>query len=100
MVAATAAASQPRQLCLYVAGPSDQATRALSNLRGGCEQPLAGHYSLEVIDVRALPEVARREQLLALPALVRRGPGPRQCLVGDFSNPEQLLRSLIADVAC
>ncbi|NML63837.1 circadian clock protein KaiB [Hymenobacter sp. RP-2-7] len=100
-LAATPAAanSQPWQLCLYVAGPSDRATRALANLRGCCEQHLAGRYALEVVDVQAFPEVARREQLLALPALVQRGPGRRKCLVGDLSNPEQLLRSLTAEAA-
>jgi len=96
----TPEAGRPWQLCLYVAGPSDRATRALANLRACCEQHLAGLYSLEVVDIQQFPEVARREQLLALPALVRRLPNPRQCLVGDMSNSEHLLRSLTADAAC
>ena len=95
-----AAASQPWQLCLYVAGPSALAERALTNVRTCCEQHLAGHYSLEVVDVQQYPQVARREQLLALPTLVRRLPGPRQCLVGDLSNAELLLHSLTANAVC
>lgn len=88
------------QLGLYVAGSEPLGTRALANLRRCCEQHLAGKYELEVIDVEKYPQLARREQLLALPMLVRRAPGPRCCLAGDLSNPEQLLRSLTADAGC
>lgn len=97
---AVSALGQPWQLCLYVAGPGALAERALANVRDCCEQHLAGHYLLEVVDVQLHPQLARREQLLALPTLVRRLPSPRHCLVGDLSNAEQLLRSLTADAGC
>lgn len=92
--------AQPWQLRLYVAGTAPRSERALANLRACCEQHLAGQYSLEVIDVQQYPQLARRDQVLALPLLVRRLPSPRRCLVGDLSNPEQLLRSLFSAEAC
>ena len=90
----------PWQLRLYVAGTSPRSARALTNVRTYCDQHPAGQYALEVADVQEFNNIARRDQVLALPLLVRRLPAPRQCLIGDLSNPELLLQRLSATLPC
>ena len=81
-------------LRLYVTGTTARSTRAVANLRQLCEQHLTDRYELEVIDIYQQPELAAREQLVALPTLIKRMPLPLRRLVGDLSNRQRLLAGL------
>jgi circadian clock protein KaiB len=81
-------------LRLYVTGTTARSTRAIANLRQVCEQHLTDRYDLEVIDVYQQPELAAREQLVAVPTLIRRLPLPLRRLVGDLSNRKRVLAGL------
>jgi circadian clock protein KaiB len=82
------------QLRLYVAGQTPKSMLALRNLKVICEQHLEGRYEIEVIDLRAHPQLARGDQILALPTLVRRLPEPIKKIIGDLSNTERVLVGL------
>jgi circadian clock protein KaiB len=82
------------QLRLYIAGQSARSMRALANLRKLCEQHLAGRYEIEVIDLVAHPSLARDDDVLAVPTLVRRRPLPLRKVIGDLSNSESVLAGL------
>lgn len=77
------------QLRLYVAGHTPKSLAALANLKALCEQHLAGRYTIEVIDVVERPQLARSEQIIAIPTLIRRLPVPIRKIVGDLSNTER-----------
>jgi circadian clock protein KaiB len=81
-------------LRLYVTGMTARSTRAIANLRQLCEQHLPDRYELEVVDVYQQPELASREQLVAVPTLIRRLPLPLRRLVGDLSNRQRVLAGL------
>lgn len=81
-------------LSLYVTSSSPRSLRAIINVRALCDEHLPGRYQLEVVDITGRPEVARREQLLASPTLVKREPLPLRRFVGDMSRTERLLRGL------
>ena len=81
-------------LRLFVAGTTPQSTRAILNARKLTERYLAGRCELEVIDIYQLPALARDEQIVAVPTLVRRLPLPLRKLVGDLSNSERVLIGL------
>ena len=81
-------------LRLYVAGQSPKSLRALSNLKDLCEQHLAGHYEIEIIDLMEQPSLARSDDILAIPTLVRRLPAPLRKIIGDLSNTERVLVGL------
>jgi circadian clock protein KaiB len=81
-------------LRLYVAGDSARATAALRNLETLCEEHLAGKYEIEVIDVLKHPQLARGDQIVAVPTLVRRLPQPIKRIIGDLSNAERVLVGL------
>ena len=81
-------------LRLYVAGQTPKSARAISNLRNICEEHLAGRYSIEVIDLLKDPQLARGDQILAIPTLVRRLPEPIKKIIGDLSNSERVLIGL------
>jgi circadian clock protein KaiB len=83
--------SESWELRLYVAGATPRATTALENLKKICEEYLAGKYSIEVIDLLRNPKLARGDQILALPTLVRRLPEPVRKIIGDLSNTERVL---------
>ena len=61
---------------------------------GLCEQYLKGSYDLQVLDIYRHPEKLREDQIVAVPALVKRLPAPLRLLVGDLSRPEQVLSGL------
>ena len=82
------------QLRLYIAGQTPRSSAALANLERLCEEHLAGQYSIEVIDLLRNPALARGDQILALPTLVRRLPPPVKKIIGDLSNEERLLVGL------
>ena len=81
-------------LRLYVAGQSPKSLRAFANLTALCEEHLAGHYEIEVIDLVADPSAARNDDILAIPTLVRRLPAPLRRIIGDLSNTERVLVGL------
>jgi circadian clock protein KaiB len=81
-------------LRLYVAGHTPKSQHALANLRKICDEHLAGRYQLEVVDLLENPALARGDQILALPALVRQLPPPVKKIIGDFSSAERVLVGL------
>jgi circadian clock protein KaiB len=85
-------------LRLYVAGQTPKSISALCNLRGLCEKYLSGRYSLDVIDLMADPDLAQRDQIIAVPTLVRHLPAPIKRIIGDLSNSERVLTQLDVDV--
>ena len=92
---ATAAAEKAGyELRLYVSGATPNSTRALANIRRICEEHLAGRYQLEIIDVYQNPALAREDQIIALPTLVKKMPKPMHRLVGDMSNEQKVLAGL------
>jgi len=82
------------ELRLYVAGQTPKSVTALANLKKFCEEHLAGKYRLEVIDLLEHPQLARGDQILAIPTLVRRLPSPMRKIIGDLSNTERVLVGL------
>ena len=78
-------------LRLYVAGQSTKCMAAVRNLNRFCEEHLAGRYHIEVVDLLQNPRLARDDQILAIPTLVRRLPEPLRKIVGDLSNSEKML---------
>ena len=87
-------AATPWTLRLYVAGQTPKSLVALANLKRLCEEHLKGRYSIEVIDLVATPRLARDDQILAIPTLVRRLPKPMRKIIGDLSNTERVLVGL------
>jgi circadian clock protein KaiB len=81
-------------LRLYVAGRSPKSLRAFANLKRLCEEHLEGRYQLEVIDVVEHPEIARDNDVIAIPTLVRRLPEPLRKFIGDLSDSDQVLVGL------
>lgn len=81
-------------LRLYVAGQTPKSLQAFANLKRICEEHLAGRYQLEVIDLLENPALARGDQILALPAVVRQLPPPVKKIIGDFTNAERVLVGL------
>ena len=81
-------------LRLYVAGQTPKSLRAFANLKVLCEEHLKGRYQLEVIDLMANPKLARGDQIVAVPTLVRKLPQPVRKLIGDLSNSERALVGL------
>lgn len=81
-------------LKLYVAGASPKSRTAFSNLQRICEQHLPGQYAIEIIDLLEQPQLARGDQILAVPTLVRRLPQPIRRIIGDLSDTERVLVGL------
>lgn len=81
-------------LRLYIAGRTPKSVVALANLKLLCERHLAGHYSIEVIDLVEHPERARTDQIVAIPTLVRRLPPPLKRIIGDLSRQDRVLVGL------
>jgi len=84
-------------LRLYVAGDSPKSRTALANLQRLCETHLEGKYQIEVVDLKTRPELAKADQILALPTLVRRIPEPMKRLIGDLSDSERAMVALELD---
>jgi len=81
-------------LRLYVAGKTPRSVAALDNLKKICEEHLAGRYKLQVVDLLENPQLARGDQILAIPTLVRQLPMPMRRIIGDLSNTERVLVGL------
>lgn len=82
------------KLRLYVTNETPRCLAAYSKLKAICEHHLAGMYQIEVIDLFENPESSRGDQILAVPTLVRRFPGPARRVIGDLSNTERVLAGL------
>lgn len=81
-------------LRLYVAGQSPKSLAAFANLKELCEIHLAGKYRIEVIDLVKKPQLARDDQIIAIPTLVRRLPEPVRKIIGDLCDRRQTLIGL------
>jgi circadian clock protein KaiB len=82
------------QLRLYVAGQTPKSLAAFANLKKICEEHLKGQYTIEVIDLIENPKLAKGDQILAIPTLVRQLPAPMRKIIGDLSNTERVLVGL------
>ncbi|MGD0680186.1 MAG: circadian clock KaiB family protein [Polyangiaceae bacterium] len=86
---------QPEYLLrLFVSGLAPRSQRAIDNLRNLCERYLAGHHRIEVVDLYQSPGLARDEQIIATPTLVKVQPLPERRVIGDLSQPERVLHGL------
>jgi circadian clock protein KaiB len=81
-------------LRLYTAGQSPKSLAALSNLKRICDQHLAGRYTIEVIDLMKNPRLAKDDEIIAIPTLVRKLPHPLRKIIGDLSDEERALVGL------
>jgi circadian clock protein KaiB len=81
-------------LRLFITGATPNSTRAVVNIKEICENNLKGKYSLEIIDVYQQSEIAEKEQLIALPMLLKKQPLPERRLIGDLSETEKVLSIL------
>jgi circadian clock protein KaiB len=81
-------------LRLYVAGQTPNAVAALANLKYICETHLKGRYVMEVIDLLVNPALAKADQIVAIPSLVRQLPEPVKKIIGDLTNTERVLIGL------
>lgn len=81
-------------LRLYVAGASPRSLKAFANLRQLCEEHLAGRYEIEIVDLVQRPQLARTDDIVAIPTLVRSLPAPMRKIIGDLSNTDRVLLSL------
>jgi circadian clock protein KaiB len=82
------------ELRLYIAGHTARSAAALENLQRICEEHLKGKYRIEVIDLLKNPQLARGDQILAVPTLVRKVPEPMKKIIGNLSNEERVLVGL------
>jgi circadian clock protein KaiB len=82
------------ELRLYVAGQTSKSVTALANLKRICETYVPHRYHIEIVDLLKDPTLARGDQILALPTLVRKLPQPIRKIIGDLSNTERVLVGL------
>jgi circadian clock protein KaiB len=82
------------ELRLYVAGQTPKSVKAVENLKRLCEQHLAGRYTITVIDLIENPRLAKQDEIVAIPTLVRKLPSPLRRVIGDLSNSEKTLVGL------
>lgn len=82
------------ELRLYVAGMTPTSIRAFENLKKLCEEHMHGAYKIQVVDLLERPTLARGDQIIAVPTLVRRLPTPVKKIIGDLSNTERVLVGL------
>jgi len=88
------ASEEVRILKLYVAGQNPKSMAAFANLKRICEEHLAGKYRIEIVDLMKNPKLAKGDQILAIPTLVRQLPPPVKKLIGDLANTERVLVGL------
>jgi circadian clock protein KaiB len=81
-------------LRLFITGMTPRCARALEHLHTICEKHLEGRYELQVIDIYQQPELARREQIIAAPTLIKELPAPLRRIIGDMSNEDRMLVGL------
>ncbi len=81
-------------LKLYITGATPRSTKAIMNIRKICEEHLKGHYELEIIDIFQQPVLAKGEQIIAAPTLIKKLPLPLRKFIGDMSDTERILIGL------
>jgi len=81
-------------LRLYITGTTSRSVLALTNLKKICEEYLEGRYELEVIDLYRMPNLAKDEQIIAAPTLIKKLPLPFRRIIGDMSDVEKVLMGL------
>lgn len=81
-------------LRLYIAGQTAKSIEAFTNLKKICEEHLKGRYSIEIVDLLKNPKLAKGDQILAIPTLVRQLPPPLKKIIGDLSNTHKVLVGL------
>lgn len=81
-------------LRLFITGATPNSIRAITNIKELCEAYLKGRYSLEIIDVYQQTEIAEKEQLIALPLLIKKQPLPERRMIGDLSDTDKVLKGL------
>lgn len=81
-------------LRLYVTGMTPRSVRAIDNIKKLCAEHLQGHYELEVVDLYQQPQLAKDEQIIAAPTLIKKLPPPLRRIIGDMSNTERVLVGL------
>jgi len=81
-------------LRLYIAGQTPKSITAIANLKTLCETHLSGRYSIEIVDLIKNPSLAQRDQIIAVPTLIRDFPEPIRRIIGDLSNTERVLIGL------
>lgn len=81
-------------LRLFITGASPNSARALTNIKQLCEEHLKGRYHLEIIDVYQQADIAEKEQLIALPLLIKKQPLPEKRMIGDMSDTQKVLKGL------
>jgi circadian clock protein KaiB len=84
----------PYVLRLYVAGVTPRSVQAIETIKRLCEVHLGGRYELEVVDIHQQPALARDDQIVAVPTLLRKLPSPLRTLIGDMSDEERVLSGL------
>ena len=84
----------PYELKLYVAGATPKSLEAFANLKMVCNEHLKGRYSIKVIDLLKNPKLAKGDQIVAIPTLVRRLPEPIKKIIGDLSSKQRVLVGL------
>ena len=84
----------PYVLRLYVTGASPNSLRAIANTKSMCDEYLNQNYELEIIDVHQQPLVAREENIIALPLLIKKHPLPEKRLIGDMADITKVLKSI------
>ena len=82
------------KLVLYVAGTTPKSLEAFANLKKLCDEHLKGQYSIDVVDLIKNPKLARGDQIVAIPTLVRKLPPPLKKIIGDLSNKEKVMVGL------
>jgi len=92
--AAARAGAEKYVLRLYIAGTTPASNRSVETLRAICEENLKGRYELSVVDVFQQPTLAKDEQIIAVPTLIKKLPAPLRRLVGDLSNEHRVLVGL------
>ena len=86
------------KLRLFITGATPNSARAITNIRNICESYLKDRYELQIIDVYQELSLARQEQLIALPLLIKKFPLPERKLIGDLSETEKVLKALGVDM--
>ena len=81
-------------LRLYVAGQTPKSVNAFANLKKLCAEHLEDKYHIELIDLLENPQLARGDQIVAIPTLVRNLPTPMRKIIGDLSNTDRVLVGL------
>ncbi len=82
------------ELKLYIAGQTSKSEKAIANLRRICEDHLEGRYSIEVVDLLENPNIAKEDQIVAIPTLIRQLPPPLKKIIGDLSKSDRVLVGL------